>query len=127
MGNEHGAVDDDLVRSVGHVDHQIAANDVNIAQLHAGRKGDGPIGAGNDFFGIGEIQPNPLDTDRKLSAVVGAEPVGQRIGERVGHAIGAAGIGGVGVIAVAIDPDHAIFAGDVEMTSCQAGIGPASA
>ena len=125
MRNEHRAIDNDLVRTIGHVDDQVAADDVNVGELDANWQRDHAVGPRNNPFGIGEVRANTLDPDRKVSGVVGAEAIGQRIGEGVGYAFGAAGVARVGVISLGIDPDHAKFASNVQMSAGKAGVRPA--
>ena len=117
LGHEHRAIDDDHVGAVGHVDDEIATDDMDVAQRDSRGKRDDAVGPGRNALGIGEILLLGLDADREMRGVLLTVLVGNRVGEGVSDAIGAAGVAGVDVIAMGIDADVAVAALRFELSA----------
>ena len=107
---------------------EIAADDMNVGKLDALRKRDDTIGTRNDLGGIGLNDHRRLaDIDRQVRHVAAAVAAGQRVGEDVRHAVRRALVAHIAVIALGIDRQDAMLAGDLQIAAREAGVGPARA
>ena len=115
LGDEHRAVDDDHLRAVGHVDDEVAADDMDIGQLNAGRQSHHAVGSGDDLLGVGiDFFELAAEIDGQGCGIAGACAIRQGVAEYVAAALGRGVVGLVAIAAAAIHRQLAEAALDVE-------------
>ena len=114
LRHEDRAVGNNHRRTVGQRDYQVAANDADVGKLDA-RREDNDVAILQDGLGALRLQDGRVaDGDDQLGRVGGAGFIGQGVGEGVVDAFGRARRAHVSVIALGVDRQRAVLAGDLE-------------
>src|SRR6185295_12725652 len=116
------AIDDDQLGAVGHVDAQVAAHDMDVAQLDAGRQRYDAVRPNHDLLGIRLYGERRLaDFDDQRCGVAGAIIIGERVGEAVANVLDAL-VGLIDIVALGIDAELAELAHDAELAPGEARV-----